>query len=54
MHKVYATKEEWLEWFWRNADFGPAHEEVMHDYEALYEMSTGRTIPKEWSVRYEK
>lgn len=54
MRKKAATKEEWLEWFWCNADFGPAHDDVMAAYEYEFEAFTGTTVPKEWSVHCEE
>ncbi len=47
----YASKEEWLEWFFLNADFGPADFDVKYAYEDLFERRTGKKVPVEWSVR---
>lgn len=39
---------QWLEWFWREADFGPADGDVRQMLEDQYEKETGRTIPQNW------
>ena len=42
-----ATYAEWLEWFYCNADFGPAHEDVMIGMFDDFEAETGKKIPSE-------
>lgn len=42
-----ATYAEWLEWFYENADFGPAHEDVIFGMVEAFEAETGKKIPSE-------
>lgn len=36
---------DWLEWFYTNADFGPAHSDVVQMMREEYEVKTGRKVP---------
>lgn len=44
--KKQATELEWLQWFYQNADFGPAHEDVIMILQEEFEEETGKQIPK--------
>lgn len=39
---------EWLRWFARNVDFGPADGDVKALMRAEYEQRTGRKVPAGW------
>lgn len=41
-----ATEFEFLQWFYRSCDFGPAHEDVMQMYHQCFENETGKEIPE--------
>jgi hypothetical protein len=41
-----ATELEYLKWFFENADFGPAHGDVMEEKNNEFEVQTGKSIPK--------
>lgn len=47
----YADAKElhYLEWFHAEADFGPAHEDVMLSMQRRYRQTTGRDVPKGYS-----
>lgn len=47
-----ATELEFLQWFWENADFGPAHEDVIMIYIEQFEKDTGLEVPKSCKDRY--
>ena len=53
MKKEEATPLAWLEWFWDNCDFGPAHEDVIHIMEQRFEKETRQKVPKEYSIHCE-
>ena len=36
---------QWLEWFWANADFGPAHGDVLISMMERFEKETGEILP---------
>lgn len=36
---------EYLLWFWRNADFGPAHGDVVQRMNREYTRETGSPVP---------
>lgn len=36
---------EFLEWFYSNCDFGPAHEDVISILHARYTRETGKNVP---------
>lgn len=38
----------WLEWFYANADFGPADDDVRDDLMDQFERETGLTLPAEY------
>lgn len=40
-----ATELEFLQWFYANADFGPADEDVRHDMIDCFKEETGKTLP---------
>ena len=54
MKKEEATPLAWLEWFWDNCDFGPAHEDVIHIMEQRFEKETRQKVPRDYSIRYEE
>lgn len=41
-----ATEQEFLEWFYSNADFGPADEDVRHYLRMRFEDETEKRVPK--------
>lgn len=43
-----ASELEYLVWFRQNADFGPAHGDVIYYMDAQFEKDTGNRVPKEW------
>lgn len=42
-----ATELEFLRWFYANADFGPAHGDVMYLYREQFENNSGLRVPEE-------
>ena len=40
----------WLEWFFQNADFGPADTDVRMIMQEQYEKETGRLVPDDYRV----
>jgi hypothetical protein len=44
--KEYATELEFLQWFYGNADFGPAEDDVRIILKEGYEAETGKLVPK--------
>ena len=40
----------WLEWFFRNADFGPADDDIRLIMQERYEEETGRRVPDDYRV----
>lgn len=40
-----ATELEWLQWFYQNADFGPAHGDVIFDMCRAFQAETGKGLP---------
>jgi hypothetical protein len=40
-----ATELEWLQWFYVNCDFGPAHGDVMLSLREYFTESTGKSVP---------
>ena len=44
-----ATELEWLEWFYANCDFGPAHEDVVYIMQEAFVKETGKAIPSGYS-----
>ena len=47
-----ATKEEWLEYFYDNADFGPADDDVRCLIMLRFEKKTGKRVPTGYRVEY--
>ena len=43
----YATPEEFYAWFFANADFGPAHEDVVNILFQQFEEETNTAVPEE-------
>lgn len=43
------TEVEYLRWFKRNADFGPADSDVHYIMDEQYTEETGRPVPEGWS-----
>lgn len=41
-----ATEQEFLKWFYVNADFGPAHGEVLQHLKEKFEEKTKKKLPK--------
>lgn len=37
---------EYLQWFYQNADFGPAHEDVVYILNEQYTKRTGNPVPE--------
>jgi len=50
MARERATELEYLKWFRQNADFGPAHSDVMELYNSEFMQKTGKNLPKGWNV----
>ncbi len=46
MGKKRATELEWLKWFYQQADFGPAHGDVMDNLQEEFTCSTGKRLPQ--------
>lgn len=44
--KEFATELEFLKWYYQQADFGPAHEDVLIGLKELFEERTGKLVPK--------
>lgn len=41
-----ATKDEWLEWFYCYADFGPSHGDVSDNLKLQFMKDTQRRLPE--------
>lgn len=48
MENERATAFEFLEWFYENADFGPADEDVREFMKRNFKKKTGKEIPEEY------
>jgi len=46
--KQEATELEYLTWFRKNADFGPADEDVKNWMDGVFEKEKGKLVPKKW------
>ena len=46
-------KLEFLEWFFEDCNFGPAHEDVISCMVDDYEEQTGQVVPEEYDYRKE-
>lgn len=47
-----ATPIEWLEWFYGNADFGPADDDVRFSLAEQFKEETGKELPEEYEEGY--
>ena len=45
--------QEYLKWFFINADFGPAHGDVMVWLQERYEHETGKKVPADYDYTAE-
>lgn len=43
-----ATELEWLKWFFQNADFGPAHGDVMLSLQEQFEEAMKKRVPENY------
>jgi hypothetical protein len=43
-----ATELEWLRYYYRTSDFGPAHEDVVMIIREMFEKETGKRVPKDY------
>ena len=50
MSRERATELEYLKWFRYEADFGPAHEDVMELYNDGFMDETGKNLPLGWNI----
>ena len=50
MSRDRATELEYLEWFRVNADFGPAHEDVVEILDEAFMLETGKNLPEGWNI----
>jgi hypothetical protein len=48
-----ASEKEWLEWFYSECDFGPAHEDVILELQQRFEKTTGERVPRGYRQRDE-
>lgn len=48
--KIEKDVLEYLEWFWENADFGPADDDVRYIMQEEYESETGKKVPKGYRI----
>ncbi len=49
-----ATEMEWLQWFFSNADFGPAHGDQMIHLMKWFTKETGKQVPAGYREGYEE
>lgn len=49
-----ATELEYLTWFCCNADFGPAHEDVVLYMERRFKEETGKEVPENWKIQQDE
>ncbi len=42
------TELEYLQWFYNEADFGPAHEDVVGSINDYIEKQTGKSVPSNY------
>jgi hypothetical protein len=49
MPRERASNLEYLEWFRRNADFGPAHSDVVDSMKERFMEETGKNLPEGWN-----
>ncbi len=48
----YAEPLEFLEWFFANVDFGPAHEDVVNILFDQFEKETNKAVPENFTEGY--
>lgn len=48
----YATEIDFLRWYFSNADFGPAHEDVVNILFRQFEEETSTAVPEEYREGY--
>lgn len=48
--RLRASELEYLKWFRRNADFGPASADVEEGMNAQFMDETGKNLPEGWNV----
>jgi hypothetical protein len=41
-----ATELEWLQFYYVNGDFGPAHEDVVNSLKESFKTETGKELPE--------
>jgi len=41
---------EFLQWFYHNVDFGPAHEDIMRNLHEYYVEDTGFEVPENYKL----
>lgn len=46
--RVSRDEFQYLKWFRCNADFGPAHSDVVHYMHEQFKQETGKQIPEGW------
>ncbi len=49
-----ATELEYFEWFRHNADFGPAHDDVIRWMDNRFTQQTGKNLPTGWEPEKEE
>ena len=49
MSRERATEIEYLKWFCVNADFGPAHSEIVDQMNRNFMKKTGKNLPEGWN-----
>lgn len=50
MPRERATEIEYLTWFRLEADFGPAHSDVVDQYNRRFMRETGKNLPMGWNI----
>ena len=45
-----ASELEYLQWFFANADFGPAHSDVIEMLNEQFEQETGKCLPEGYNA----
>ena len=48
---MQATELEFLEWFYTECDFGPAHDDVIQIMQDSFEEDTGKEVPDSYSLK---
>ncbi len=44
--RTKSTELEWLKWFYQNADFGPADDDVRTTMKCWFKEKTGKDLPE--------